>query len=231
MVAGVTSRSLAGAATNRDLESDVRAKRFREDPFFRLNVVGIALPPLRERASDIPVLAERLLAALSVRHRRTGVELAADVRSLLAAYRWPGNVRELVNVLERAVVLSQGRLIRTDDLPDRLLAPADAVPAGELSLEQLERRHIQQVLADAATLEEAAARLGINVTTLWRKRKRYLIEAAHGLHSALKRATSELPQRIPYPLSGRAPLAGRALHVSVVDSQLCHDLYWAAAAE
>jgi two-component system, NtrC family, response regulator AlgB len=164
------------AATNRDLESDVRAGRFREDLFFRLNVVAIALPPLRERASDIPVLAERLLAALCVRHTRIALELAADVRSLLATYRWPGNVRELVNVLERAVVLSQGRLIRTDDLPDRLLAPADAVPAGELSLEQLERRHIQQVLADAATLEEAAARLGINVTTLWRKRKRYRID-------------------------------------------------------
>jgi NtrC-family two-component system response regulator AlgB len=150
--------------------------RFREDLFFRLNVVAIALPPLRERASDIPVLADRLLAGLCVRHRRTGLELAPDARAVLLAYRWPGNVRELVNVLERAVVLSQGRLIRTDDLPDRLLAPVDAAPAGELSLEQLERRHIQQVLADAATLEEAAARLGINPTTLWRKRKRYGIE-------------------------------------------------------
>jgi|SoiMethySBSTD1v2_1073268.scaffolds.fasta_scaffold15134_7 two-component system, NtrC family, response regulator AlgB len=164
------------AATNRDLESDVRVGRFREDLFFRLNVVAIPLPPLRERASDIPALAERLLAGLCVRHRRPGLELAADARAVLAAYRWPGNVRELVNVLERAVVLSQGRVIRTEDLPDRLLAPADAAPAGELSLEQLERRHIQQVLADAATLEEAAARLGINPTTLWRKRKRYGIE-------------------------------------------------------
>ncbi len=164
------------AATNRDLESDVRAGRFREDLFFRLNVVAITLPPLRERASDIPALTERLLAGLCVRHRRAGLEVAPDARAVLAAYRWPGNVRELVNVLERAVVLSQGRFIRTDDLPDRLLAPADAAPACELSLEQLERRHIQQVLADAATLEEAAARLGINPTTLWRKRKRYGIE-------------------------------------------------------
>jgi NtrC-family two-component system response regulator AlgB len=168
------------AATNRDLESDVRDGRFREDLFFRLNVVAIALPPLRQRMADLPALIERLLAALCLRHQRPSLRLAPEARRVLDAYRWPGNVRELVNVLERAVVLARGDVVQADDLPDRLLAPEDgggaARPDAALSLDQLERRHILQVLADAATLEEAAARLGINVTTLWRKRKRYGIE-------------------------------------------------------
>ena len=166
------------AATNRDLEADVRAGRFREDLFFRLNVVVIPLPPLRERAADLPPLTDGLLARLCTRHGRPPATLTPEARRLLADYRWPGNVRELVNVLERAVVLSSKDTIGAEDLPDRLLAPAEAAPASgrEASLEQMERRHIQQVLADAATLEEAAARLGINVTTLWRKRKRYGID-------------------------------------------------------
>jgi DNA-binding NtrC family response regulator len=166
------------AATNRNLEAEVRAGRFREDLFFRLNVVAIALPPLRERRADLDAIAEHLLGVLAVRYRREGLVLDAGARKVLAAYGWPGNVRELMNVLERAVVLSHGREIRTEDLPDRLLAPppatahAVAAPPGA-SLEEIERRHIEQVLADSATLEEAAARLGINPTTLWRKRKRY----------------------------------------------------------
>jgi NtrC-family two-component system response regulator AlgB len=168
------------AATNRDLEAEVRAGRFREDLYFRLNVIAIALPPLRERAADLPALIDHLLRMLAVRHRRGALRLGRDAAAVLAAYRWPGNVRELMNVLEHAVVLSRGEEIRTEDLPDRLLAPAAsaaAAPAdGAGSLEDVERRHIEQVLADSATLEEAAARLGINPTTLWRKRKRY------GLH-------------------------------------------------
>ena len=168
------------AATNRDLEEDARTGRFREDLFFRLNVVAITLPPLRERAADLASLVDHLLAVVCARHHRGPIQLAPEARRALDAYRWPGNVRELVNVLERAVVLSQGDTIQADDLPDRLLAPAEAAAPGTpergLSLEQLERRHIEQVLADAATLEEAAARLGINVTTLWRKRRRYGIE-------------------------------------------------------
>jgi len=167
------------AATNRDLEVEVRAGRFRQDLFFRLNVVGIRLPGLRERMEDFPALTAHVLAFLCARHRRSALLLAADVRQELAAYSWPGNVRELVNALERAVVLARGDTIAAEDLPDRLLAPptpgAPAAAAGG-SLEELERRHIQQVLADSATLEEAAARLGINPTTLWRKRRRYGIE-------------------------------------------------------
>jgi DNA-binding NtrC family response regulator len=167
------------AATNRDLEAEVQAGRFRQDLFFRLNVIGIRLPALRERSEDLAPLTEHLLAQLAARHGRGRLQLAADVAPALAAYSWPGNVRELVNALERAVVLARGDTIRAEDLPDRLLAPSAAAapaPAGELSLQELKRRHIQQVLADSATLEEAAARLGINPTTLWRQRKRYGLE-------------------------------------------------------
>jgi len=167
------------AATNRDLEQDVRGGRFRADLFFRLNVIGITLPPLRDRKADLAALTGHILANLSARHRRGELDLTADARAVIAAYAWPGNVRELVNVLERAVVLARTRVIRADDLPDRLLAPAPQPGAqrpAEGSLEEVERRHIEQVLQESATLEEAAARLGINPTTLWRKRKRYGID-------------------------------------------------------
>jgi NtrC-family two-component system response regulator AlgB len=168
------------AATNRELEAEVRAGRFREDLFFRLNVIEIRLPPLRERAEDLAALAEHVLAALCVRHRRPPLALAPEARAALAAYRWPGNVRELANALERAVVLARGNTVRAEDLPDRLLAPAaPAVPAPaptHLSLEEVERRHVEAVLADSGTLEEAAARLGIDPTTLWRKRRRWKLE-------------------------------------------------------
>lgn len=166
------------AATNRDLEADAHAGRFRQDLFFRLNVVAIRLPSLRERAEDLPALIDHLLARLCARHGRPALQLAAEAHAALLGYAWPGNIRELVNTLERAVVLARGEVIRVEDLTDRLLAPAPAVPvsAPAASLEDLERRHIEQVLAESETLEEAAARLGINPTTLWRKRKRYGIE-------------------------------------------------------
>ena len=96
---------------------------------------------------------------------------------MIESYSWPGNVRELVNALERAVVLSSGDVVEAETLPDAVLAPpraADAhVDGGTGSLDELERAHIEQVLAESPTLEQAAARLGIGVTTLWRRRKRY----------------------------------------------------------
>jgi transcriptional regulator with PAS, ATPase and Fis domain len=106
--------------------------------------------------------------------------LTDAARRAIESYGWPGNVRELVNALERAVVLSRGDAIEAESLPDAVLAPAPrtTVPAEGAggSLEELERAHIEQVLAESATLEQAAARLGIGVTTLWRKRKRYRID-------------------------------------------------------
>ena len=158
------------AATNRDLDAEVAAGRVREDLYFRLNVVGIHLPALRERPEDLPALIDHILGVLAARHGRASVRLSGEARTVLESYRWPGNVRELINALERGLVLCTSNEITVDDLPDRLLAPvpargvAVAAPstsppeAGE-SLEELERRRIAQVLADT--------------TTLWRKRKRY----------------------------------------------------------
>jgi two-component system, NtrC family, response regulator AlgB len=166
------------AATNRDLEAEVRDGRFREDLFFRLNVVALRLPALRDRLEDLPALVDAILARLCARHGRELLILDSPARAALAAYRWPGNVRELVNALERAVVLARGTTIGTEDLPDRLVAPASdgPPPPSGSSLEDLEQRHVRQVLAESSTLEEAAARLGINVTTLWRKRKRWRLD-------------------------------------------------------
>jgi DNA-binding NtrC family response regulator len=164
------------AATNRELEAEVRAGRFRADLYYRLAVVTLRMPPLRERRDDLLPLALHLLEGLAARHRRKAPRLAAGARDALLAWSWPGNVRELSNALERALVLSRGDEIRAEDLPDAVVAPRrEAAPApGEaLSLEEVERRHVQQVLASSATLEEAAARLGIDPTTLWRKRKRW----------------------------------------------------------
>jgi NtrC-family two-component system response regulator AlgB len=161
------------AATNRDLAAEVAAGRFRKDLYFRLNVVALRIPALRERPEDFLPLAEHLLAVLAARHGRPGLRLTAEARDALAAYRWPGNVRELVNALERAVVLARGDAIAREDLPDAVTAPEAAAGEETLSLEATERRVVERALAESATLEEAAARLGINVTTLWRKRKRW----------------------------------------------------------
>jgi two-component system, NtrC family, response regulator AlgB len=166
------------AATSRDLGEEARAGRFREDLFYRLNVIVLRLPPLRERREDLPALTEQILTILSVRHRRRGLTLAPGARRAIETYRWPGNARELINALERAVVLARGDTITSEDLPDQVLAPPGALHAPSIaavpgSLEDVERAHVQRVLAESATLEEAAASLGINPTTLWRKRKRW----------------------------------------------------------
>src|SRR5206468_2476334 len=116
------------AATNRDLETEVAAGRFRQDLFFRLHVVGIRLPPLRDRREDLGALTAHILGQLCARHTRGRLDLAADVGPVLAAYAWPGNIRELVNALERAVVLARGDAIHAEDLPDRLLAPQSNLP-------------------------------------------------------------------------------------------------------
>jgi NtrC-family two-component system response regulator AlgB len=170
------------AATNRRLEAEVARGAFREDLFYRLNVLRIELPALRERPEDLAALARHILAMHAARYDRPALQLHADVEAILARYRWPGNVRELANVLEHAVVVCRGDRLGVDDLPDRLHAPAGTEGAaespaqGSIPLEEMERRHIERVLADSATLEDAAARLGISSTTLWRKRKRWGID-------------------------------------------------------
>jgi NtrC-family two-component system response regulator AlgB len=164
------------AATNRDLEAEVASGRFRSDLFYRLAVVSVRVPPLRERRDDLSALVEHLLAALAARHRRARPRIEPAALEAIASYAWPGNVRELANALERALVLSRGDAIGAESLPDAVLAPPRELPTadgGPLSLEDVERRHIQQVIASSPTLEDAAARLGIDPTTLWRKRRRW----------------------------------------------------------
>ena len=161
------------AATNRDLEAEVHNGRFRSDLFYRLAVVSVRVPPLRERREDLEALVDHLLGAVAARHRRPRPRLDPAALEAITAYAWPGNVRELANALERALVLSRGDAIDAESLPDAVLAPPHELPTTAESLEDVERRHIQQVIASSPTLEDAAARLGIDPTTLWRKRRRW----------------------------------------------------------
>jgi NtrC-family two-component system response regulator AlgB len=167
------------AASNRDLTAEVAAHRFREDLFYRLNVITLEVPPLRERRVDILPLAERLLSAAVVSYNRGQLHFSQEAAAAIKRYRWPGNVRELRNAVERAVVLTRGDVITPDYLPDTLFrnqAEPFFTVSPTANLEEIEKEHIIQVLAETPTLEDAAARLGINASTLWRKRKRYKIE-------------------------------------------------------
>ena len=163
------------AATNRNLEEEVKAGRFRTDLFFRLNVVQISLPPLRERREDIPMLAKRFLDFFARQARRPTPELAPAALRALLAYSWPGNIRELRNVMERAVILWPSRVIEPEALPEQIAAQVSvaAVLGGDFSLERIEQEHILRVLARNPSLEEAARILDIDPSTLWRKRKKY----------------------------------------------------------
>jgi two-component system, NtrC family, response regulator AlgB len=168
------------AATNRNLEEEVKAGRFRSDLYYRINVIPFRVPALRERPEDVLALAERILSEAAARNRRVGLKLSEDACRALIGYSWPGNIRELRNAVERAVVLSRGSTIRKDDLPDVIFHDADTMTAGhstqKASLEQMEAAHIRRILSISPTLEDAAATLGIGIATLWRKRKRYHLE-------------------------------------------------------
>ncbi len=160
------------AATNRDLAAEVRAGRFREDLYYRLNVVQIRVPPLRERREDVLPLAEHFLRGFAAEHRRPVPVLSADAKRRLADYWFPGNVRELENLIERAVTLSNGEEVTVDALPAVLrrtgahaLSPEGPLPEGfslEDYLAQIERELIDRALTEAAGVKKAAAaRLGL----------------------------------------------------------------------
>ena len=173
------------AATNRDLETAVRQGQFRQDLFFRLNVVQIKLPPLRERKSDIPLLVNAFLEKFG--DSNGGVRsISEDAMARLIAYDWPGNVRELENAIERAVALGSGPILHVGDLPSNLqYSSGERLPQSDelLPLEELERRAILRALREAGGDKLAAARLlGIGKTTLYRKLKQY--EAASHSQSA-----------------------------------------------
>ena len=163
------------AATNRDLEKDVAAGHFREDLLYRLNVIEVKLPSLRERPEDILPLARRFLAFFARGSGRAVPELSRATETMLQTYPWPGNVRELRNALERALIVWPAAVLEPQAFPERIAAATGGhvVLGGAHTLEEVEREHILRVMASAPTLEEAARVLGIDASTLWRKRKKY----------------------------------------------------------
>ncbi|HTB23523.1 MAG TPA: sigma-54 dependent transcriptional regulator [bacterium] len=171
------------AATHVDLEAAVRAGRFREDLLYRLNVIEIRLPSLRERPEDIMPLALRMLLRFAAENRRNITGFTSAAQDWLASHDWPGNLRELSNAMERAAILTQGPLVSLDLIGPAVQA-AERTPSGigsDITLDKLEEQHIRRVLATDKPLEVCARILGIDVVTLWRKRKKYgLLETAHG---------------------------------------------------
>jgi two-component system, NtrC family, response regulator AlgB len=157
------------AATNKNLDEAMKEGVFREDLFYRLNGVRLRLPPLRERPDDIPLLVQHFIGKFS---KDGPVEVSPEALQALRAYQWPGNVRELENVVERAVLLARGGRVLPTHLPSEVQSTTDNPPYA-LSLEEVEKRHIKHVLDHAKDYDEAAQILGIDPTTLWRKRKRY----------------------------------------------------------
>jgi DNA-binding NtrC family response regulator len=167
------------AATNRDLEDEIRKGAFRGDLYYRLNVISVHLPPLRDRREDVPVLAESFLANMASQRGTEPHRLSAGALDALQAYDWPGNVRELENAIERAVILASGSTIEPDALPERVTSrKVESLVAERTienpSLEAIERAYIMWVLqSEGGNKTRAAATLGIDASTLYRKLARY----------------------------------------------------------
>jgi two-component system response regulator HydG len=170
------------AATNRDLDEEIKVGRFRSDLYYRLNVISIHLPPLRQRRDDIPILAEHFLQRIADLRSEAPKRIDPVALEMLQEYNWPGNVRELENALERAVILTPGQQIGVDGLPERvthrkaepLVSPR--VPVNP-TLEAVERAYIMWVLqSEGGNKSRAAEVLGIDPSTLYRKLSRYGVE-------------------------------------------------------
>ncbi|MFY2562453.1 sigma-54-dependent transcriptional regulator [Corallococcus terminator] len=168
------------AATNRDLELAVEEGRFREDLYYRLNVIGVELPPLRARGNDVLLLSQRFIEQFAARNNKRVVGLSPSAAQRLLAYGWPGNVRELQNCMERAVALTSFEQLTVDDLPERIrnysqpkVVPENTDPSELVTLEELERRYIHRVLEAVGGSRTLAARiLGVDRKTLYRKLER-----------------------------------------------------------
>ena len=175
------------AATNRDLKKMIEDGQFREDLFYRLNVITLNMPPLRERREDMVAMAEGLLLEFVRQYDRPARGFSEPALNWLRQYSWPGNLRELRNVVERAVILCNQESIGLEFLPTGVrggMSPGPGLRAGDpVSVEELERAHILAVMGSESTLDNAAKILGIDGSTLYRKRKQYdassrVIEAA-----------------------------------------------------
>jgi DNA-binding NtrC family response regulator len=171
-------------ATNKDLDEEVKAGRFREDLYFRINVVTVQLPPLRDRRADIPILVGHFLNKLALRERKQATGMSPEALRLLTGYGWPGNVRELENAVERAVAVAKGNVILPSDLPPEIgggIEPGTTPESGGLlgsvgsrpTLAEVERRYIQLVLSEVGgNKKKAAEKLGIDRRTLYRALER-----------------------------------------------------------
>ncbi len=175
------------SATNKDLKAEVREGRFREDLFFRLHVVPIHLPPLREREGDIPLLARHLAAKVCRRMNRPPIVIEPDALAVLSSYAWPGNVRELENVIERAIVLCRGESLTASDLPPlaesglEIRLPESGVLDLAATLEDIEKRIISQTFQRCGGNKTQTARsLGMNTSTLYYKLEKYGLVAPGG---------------------------------------------------
>jgi DNA-binding NtrC family response regulator len=165
------------AATNKNLEDEVKKGSFREDLFYRINVITVPLPPLQDRKEDIPLLVNHFLQKYAQRLGNPSVKIAREAMQMLVNYDWPGNVRELENMVERAVALCEGETIEATDLPEKLTRVRIAIrdlDKYEMTLDALEEDHIKKVLQKVSGDKAKAAQiLGINLSTLYRKLARY----------------------------------------------------------
>jgi two-component system, NtrC family, response regulator HydG len=185
------------AATNRDLDKALEEGQLREDLYYRLNVILLRVPPLRERMDDVPILAAHFLRKYAAREQSAMAGIDEDAMNLLLSYSWPGNVRELENAIERAVVLGHGERIRPQDLPPQVHKRTDdqhpLVPA-HLTLEEMEKLAIVQALRlTGGNKSEAAERLGIHRTSLYDKMRRYGITDPSRAPAATEAAPTEPP--------------------------------------
>ena len=163
------------AATNRDLENAIKEGAFREDLFYRLNVISFQMPPLKSRKEDILLLAEHFLQRFTYETNRPIDKISRAAMDELMLYDWPGNVRELENAMERAVVVGKGREILPEDLPIFCHEPSTGIKNN--SLKEVEKTHIQQILEENQwNIARSAKILGIDRSTLYSKIKRYKIE-------------------------------------------------------
>jgi NtrC-family two-component system response regulator AlgB len=161
-------------ATNTDLEKAVKEGRFREDLYYRLNVIQIDLPPLADRPDDVEILARDMLEFFGVQNHKVFRGLSEEAMNALRCYSWPGNIRELRNAVERAAILCASDIIELEHLPASITPHIPPIQLGNpVSLEVIEENHIRRVLASTKSLQETADILGIDQATLWRKRKQY----------------------------------------------------------
>jgi NtrC-family two-component system response regulator AlgB len=162
------------AATNSDLDRAVKQGRFREDLYYRLNVIQIDLPPLAERPDDVEVLAKTMLEFFGAQNHKVFRGFSEGALNALRHYAWPGNIRELRNAVERAAILCAADIVGIEHLPVSIVRHAPSIQLGDfLSLEVIAENHIRRVIASTKSLQEAADILGIDQATLWRKRKQY----------------------------------------------------------